>query len=202
MRKILSIILSFTVIFSIGTISVSAKEYDLETIKEETYYSEDLGGTFVRYIEGCTVIVKWIPENIDEDPFVITNRDGVIKLNGNVLMSFDDTNMEFDKSETLLAGTDIKWGEWHTFNQKVETGGVPVAAVAGIISAAAPWLGVSVIAAAIAGVASSEYYTLSGKLRHGSDDRYDYYERYTNLQTDSGTYILKDHFDSGKTRLQ
>lgn len=201
MKKVLSLILSFAFILSIGTISVSANANNTKDAAREECYLEEFGGTLVRYTEGSAVVVKWIPEAVDSEIVTIVNHDGVISIDNEILYTLVEADVPINHSPALTAATDVSWGTWQTFSERVNTGGVPVVIAAGIIAAAAPWVAVRVIAAAIGGIASSEYYTISGKLRYGSDDDYFYYQRYTSIQTDTGAYIIKDFYDTGKEPL-
>ena len=203
MKKMLSLILAVAMIIPMGVIGVAAEAPDLDEKANEVYYSEEFGGTFSRSIEGDVVTVRWIPENSNEDGFTLVNNNGVVTLNGDRFLTLDGfSNVDLSQSDMLSTTSNITWGKWQTFSDRVETGGIPTIVVAGVIAAAAPWLSVKIIASVVAGVASSEYYTVSGKIRYGSDDTYYYYERYTSLQTDTGTYLIKDSFDTGKEPLK
>lgn len=202
----LSLILVVAMIIPMGVIGVAAETPGLDEKANEVYYSEEFGGTFSRSIEGDVVTVRWIPENSDEDGFTLVNNNGVVTLDEDRFLTLDSFNnvnsVDLSQSDMLSTTANITWGKWQTFSERVETGGVPTVVVAGVIATVAPWLSVKVIASVVAGVASSEYYTVSGKIRYGSDDTYYYYERYTSLQTDTGKYLIKDTFDTGKEPLK
>ena len=189
----------------LGLMDASARSLSVDSLEDEVFYSEDLGGTFVRSIKGTVVIVEWIPNDSAVDRFILVNQNGVITLNGDnfiTLDTLDISNMEYPKSGFLQTASDIKWGSWHEFSEQVNTGGYSTAIAAGLVAAAAPWVSVRLIATLISGMASaSEYYTISGKLRYGEDDTSFHWERYTSIQNDKDEYLIRDHFDAGEEPL-
>ena len=195
MKKVLSMVLLFTLTLSMGLITVSAETLDLGD--SEVYYSVELGGTFIRRIEGDKVIVKWIPKESNVKSFTIINENGDVYC--------DNYNIDLYLSENLVttSDSDIRWGTWQAFSNQINTGGLAAAVVVGLISSYAPWLPVRVIGSIVAATISySKYYVISGRLRLGTDDKYDYHERYTSIQADDGEYLLKDYFDSGKKLIK
>lgn len=153
----------------------------------------------IRSFEEDKVIVKWIPDVSTLSPIIVVNSHGTLIVNGQYFANLDDYNTigaRYNSSSISALAAD--WGNWIPFNQRVETGGLPVSIVATVICASAPWVSVRIIAGVIGSLANSDYYIISGKIRYKSDAQYTYYERYTNIINDKGTYVLKDFFDSGQ----
>lgn len=195
MKKVLSMVLLFTLTLSMGVITTSAETLDLGD--SEVYYSIELGGTFIRRIEGDKVIVKWIPKESDVKSFTIINE------NGNVYCNNYTIDLYLSENLVIASDSNIRWGTWQTFSNQINTGGLAAAELVGLISSCAPWLPVRVIGSVVVTTISySKYYVISGKLRLGTDDKYDYHERYTSIQDDDGEYLLKDYFDSGKKLIK
>ena len=105
---------------------------------------------------------------------------------------------EFATANSGRSGT-IKWEAWQDMaTQEIETGGLTSAVIAGVIAAAAPWVGVRVAASVAAAVAGKyDTVTISGKIRYGGDqDDIGYYERKTYFYGD-GKLIKRPVTDSG-----
>ena len=58
MKRVLSIILMVMLISPLGLMDASARSLSVDSLEDEVFYSEDLGGTFVRSIKGTVVIVE------------------------------------------------------------------------------------------------------------------------------------------------
>ena len=102
MKRVLSIILMVMLISPLGLMDASARSLSVDSLEDEVFYSEDLGGTFVRSIKGTVVIVEWIPNDSAVDRFILVNQNGVITLNGDnfiTLDTLDISNMEYPKSK-------------------------------------------------------------------------------------------------------
>lgn len=181
---------------TITAVQLSSSDQDVDT-----YSSVELGGTLTRTIEDTRIIVTWVSFDATETYTLIREGENIY-LNGEL---FDKINIVASPYESTnisdRASSNIKWGTWQTFSQQIDTGGVPTILVASLIALTAPWWSIKFIATAVASVASSEFYTVSGKMRYGHDDVYSYYERYTSLQSDSGKYLITDSFDTGKEYL-
>lgn len=202
-KRILSAILVLSFIFSCFSITpMAASTYNHTTNVPliDSYTSAELGGVLTRTIEGTKIVITWEPFSNNGDAYTLVREENNIFFDG-ALMA-DENNAFAIKEFARARISSVKWGAWQTFSERVNTGGMPVVVVAGVIAAVAPGITVRAIAAAIAGIASSEYYTVSGRMRYGTDSKYDYYERYTSIQTDTGTYLIRDSFDQGKKPIR
>lgn len=192
---ILSLMLSF---FSTTAMAISDdKTTSLNPV--ETYTSMELGGIMTRTIEDNKVTVTWTPFDKESEPFTIIRDDGGLYLDaaaisvGSAIAPFMVASSDFDN---------VNWGDWQTFSERVETGGKKTALVAAIISAAAPWMALRVITAAITVAASSDYYIIEGRIRYGMDEKKEYlfYERETSIIDDRGKAIIENYVDRGRER--
>lgn len=165
------------------------------------------------YLETDNYILK--RENSSEKTIVyVKGKDGAILhtiVNYNGAIFVDNIKLcetgyirqslninEFATANSGRSGT-IKWEAWQDMaTQEIETGGLTSAVIAGVIAAAAPWVGVRVAASVAAAVAGKyDTVTISGKIRYGGDqDDIGYYERKTYFYGD-GKLIKGPVTDSG-----
>ena len=204
MKRILAFFLMFVVFIAGVKVNAQAITPELLSNSYETWYSEELGGTLVRSFDDNVVTVKWIPISGESDAITITNLNADVSRLVSKSAITDFATMKNPSLLTPSASNSVRWGSWQSFSTQVNTGGLPVALVAGVIAAVAPGIPLKVIASAIATVAGySSYYTISGKIRYGSDNKYQYYERYTTILDQNGnSFGIKNFYDSGKTRLR
>lgn len=174
----------------------------------ETYTSKQLGVTFERIVEEDKVIV-----NIKSPDGVIihTLMDYAEKiyLDGNVISTndhnnFNKLNIDVLKAD-LTSNDDINWGSWRLNTiTTIETGGYSTAIIAGLIALYAGWCPLGAIAA-IASITAGMYDELEIKvmIRYGTDDEYEYYQRYTYFYGDGTLISIPENpvYDSGKKFL-
>lgn len=136
------------------SITTLAFQNDAQNQGANCYTSDELGGTLTRTFEGDRIIVTWVSSD-GMDSYTLIRQNGVVYLNNEFFLTLYDeiSPLTYEDTYILNRASGITWGTWHTFSDQVNTGGMPVALIAGVISAAAPWLGIRVIAAAIGGIA-------------------------------------------------
>lgn len=212
-KKLLSFILVFAFVLTSMTTPVLAMDFNSDNSDNsdnnaETYAAEDLGGTLTRTIDGTKIIAVWSSFDGAESYTVIREGENIY-LNGELFGDYDSITNKVMLPDTCertplmnLTATSITWGSWEYFNEQVNTGGLPVAIIAGLIAVVAPWMGLRLITTAIGVTAGySTYYIISGRIRYGTDDTYLYYQRYTSLIDDDGRYVINNFYGSGKTPL-
>lgn len=171
-----------------------------------TFVSQELGGTLTRIIQGSKVIVTWVSDNETGSYTLVSDGENVY-LNGTVFDGLDKILKQVPLIERIpmvrQASSNITWGAWQSFRDKVNTGGIATALIAGALATRCPWMPLSILLVSITTIsAKTDYIIVSGRIRYGHDSTYRHYERYTSLIADNGSYLLTDFHDSGKERIR
>lgn len=194
-KKLLSLLLITCLLVSSMPLAVFAensnvfKESTSIIIDEEKYI-------FERTIndEIVTAVLKTMEGKIVESAIANHQTQEIAITNGNT-MGFDAA---FD---SISAKSSIDWGKWSTNEEVATIKGKTAAGILVILAVLSPWVGATkclTIASALVSMGADEL-KVKIKIRYGTDDEYQYYERVTYFYGD-GDY-LGSVSDSGKKFL-
>lgn len=179
-RRLVSYILTFCILFvSVfsSTSYASERSSEIVTIENKKYRFEKIISD-----EGVEVTLKGLDS--PESYTGLNNNEGLF-LNGEKLVDYsegtDGLNEEILVDDlSSPEERSVKWGNWNHTYKTIKTGGLSVAAICVVISAAAPWVSVRIVSG-LAGLIAGSYSSVKIKIstQLGTDAKYDYYRRYT-----------------------
>lgn len=185
---------------------ITASAAPATTVNKWQLRAEKLGVLyeFTEYSSGnVTIHIKDLETGMVQD--VVQKRNHKVFLNGVPvdLMSFSSAPaagshaVVFPPQNSIMV-SGVTWGPWSAWqNTDIPTGGKPVALLLTVVSVAAPWLGVRVLAAVLADIPhDTDIITLKWRMRWGEKGNYEYYERQTKIYAD-GKQIGGVYTDTG-----
>lgn len=207
MRKIKRKVLSCLLIICLSLTCIPFNAFAEEVKSTETFTVKELGVIYERTIENDKIIVNIL--SLDGKVLHTIEKIGEYGYLDGELVYQENSNIDKFGINSLMTTTKSKSVDWGSWSSKTEiadfkTGGLTTVIIAGFIVAYAPQVSLTV-AGIIAGAAAGMYkkITIKVKIRYGSDDEYQYYERYTYFYGDGELITLPENpfFDSGKKHL-